>query len=241
MRFSIATAFLCVLLGPFGVLCAVWTFVFIGRAEFLSAVVALGFAVFTLGMVAMMVVVASRKVAPRITCHDDGTTLRPDPRVDRYLTASTVGLFVAMAVYAVFAPLDMLDIPTPRDDQKYFVFTCAVGAVVGVFSVRHILRQRGTSRLRMSAGGIELGNTMSTARRSWDELTEIADRPRNGRKPSGTTYITTDGGHTRVLPSDWYTPGGHALRDLVRFYWQHPEQRAELADGRVVQRLESVA
>ena len=220
--------------------CVAWAFIFLGRSEFLSAAVALGFAVFTVGMVAMLVVVASGKVASRVACHDGTTALRPDPRVDRYLVASTIGVFIAMVVYAVFAPLDMLDIPTPRGDQEYYVAMCAAGVVVGVFSMRHIARQRGMSRLRMSADGIEVGNTMTTAGRAWDELTEVADRAANGRKPTGTTYITSDGGRIRTLPSDWYTPGGHALRDLVRFYWQHPEHREELANGLAVERLKAI-
>lgn len=232
---------MCLLFGPFGMFCLVWSFIFVGRTEFLSATVALGFAAFALGMVAMVVVVATNKVVPRVTCHDGGTTFRPDSRVDRYLMASTIGLLIAMAVYAVFASLDMLDIPTPRDDRRYFVFICAAGMVVGVLSMRQIVVQRGMSRLRMSVDGIEMGNTMSTAQRSWDQLTEIGDRPRNGRKVTGATYIATDGGSTRTLPSDWYTPGGRALRDLVRFYWQHPEHREELTNGRAVERLEAAA
>lgn len=35
-----------------------------------------------------------------------------------------------------------------------------------------------------------------------------------------------------------YTPKGTALIELVRFYWRHPEQRTELADGRALERLE---
>ncbi|MEE6168488.1 MULTISPECIES: hypothetical protein [unclassified Mycolicibacterium] len=241
MKSSIAAAFLCVLFGPFGAFCVVWTFLFAGRAEWLSAAVALGFAVFTLGMVAMLVVVASRKVSPRIMCHDAATTFRPDARIDRCLIASTVGVFTAMVVYAVFAPFDMLVIPTPRGDQKYYVAMSAVGAIIGVFSMRQIARQRGMSILRMSADGVEMGNSMTTARRTWDELVDIADRPRNGRKPTGTTYLATDEGHVRTLPSDWYTPAGRALRDLMRFYWAHPEHREELANGEAVERLKAAA
>jgi hypothetical protein len=217
----------------------VWAIIFAGRAELLSAIVALGFAVFTLGMVAMLVVVASRKVAPRVTCQDGATTFRPDRRIDLYLMASTIGVFIAMVVYAVFAPLDRLDIPTPRGDQKYYVAVCGAGAVIGVFSMRQIARQRGMSLLRMSVDGIEMGNTMTTARFTWAELTEVADRPRNGRKATGTTYISADGGRIRTFPSDWYTPEGHALRDLIRFYCEHPEHREELANGRAVERLEA--
>lgn len=240
MKSSLPAAFLCVLFGPFGVFCVAWLFIFLGRSEFLSAVVALGFAVFTLGMVAMLVVVASRKVSPRVTFDGDATTFRPDRRIDRYLMASTIGVYIAMGVYAVFTPLNMLDIPTPRGDQKYYAAICAAGVIVGAFSVRQIARQRGMSLLRMSADGIETGNSMTTARRSWDELAEIADRPRKGRKRTGTTYIASDDGGIRTFPSDWYTPGGHALRDLMRFYWEHPEHRAELTDGHALERLKAV-
>jgi hypothetical protein len=90
----------------------------------------------------------------------------------------------------------------------------------------------------MTGDGLELGNTVSTVEGSWDEVTEVADRPQKARQSSGTTYITNADGVTRILPSDWYTPGGHALRELVRFYWKHPEDREELADGRALQRLE---
>jgi hypothetical protein len=84
-----------------------------------------------------------------------------------------------------------------------------------------------------------MGNTMTTARFTWAELTEVADRPRNGRKATGTTYISTTDGRFVAVPSDWYTPEGHALRDLIRFYWEHPEHREELANGRAVERLEA--
>jgi hypothetical protein len=33
------------------------------------------------------------------------------------------------------------------------------------------------------------------------------------------------------------TPDGVALRQLVRFYWQHPDNRGELTDGRALKRL----
>ncbi|MFG1931428.1 hypothetical protein ACGFK1_12340 [Mycobacterium sp. NPDC048908] len=153
--------------------------------------------------------------------------------------ASTFGAFGAMACYAMFAPLDMVVIRMPRDDERYFVFACAAGALVGIFSVQQIVRRRGTSYVRLTVDGLELGNTVTTVERSWDEVTDVADRARNAHQASGATYVTTADGRTRLLPSDWYTPGGHALRELVRFYWQHPESREELADGRAAQRLES--
>jgi hypothetical protein len=237
MRSSVAVAFLYIFFGPFGVFCLVWAFIFVGRAQYMETVVALGSAVFSLGLVAMVATVASRKVTPRVTYDDAGVMVRPDHKVDGFLMASSFGGFLAMTTYAVLTPLGMLDIPVPRNDERYFVIVCAAGALVGVFSVRQMIMRRGTSYLRLTVDGVETGNTVTSAQRSWDEVTDVADRPRKGRKSTGTTYITTADGHTRVLPSDWYTPGGHALREFVRFYWRHPEHRTELADGRAVERL----
>ena len=239
MKSTIATVFLWILFGPFGVFCLAWACIYVARGEFLSAVVAVGFAFFTLGLVLMLAVIASRRVKPRVQREEGAIMVRPDRRVDNLLMASTFGAYVAMACYAIFAPLGMIAIRAPLDDEKYFVFACAAAVLVGIFSLRQIIRRRGTSYLRMTVDGLELGNTVSTVERSWDEVTEVADRPQKARQPSGTTYVTTADGTTRVVPSDWYTPGGHALRELVRFYWKHPEDRGELADGRALQRLES--
>ena len=50
--------------------------------------------------------------------------------------------------------------------------------------------------------------------------------------------ITMEGGSTLLFEAPGiYTERGTALVELVRFYWQHPEQRAELTDGRALQRL----
>ncbi|MCT7657688.1 hypothetical protein [Mycobacterium deserti] len=239
MKTSVATAFLCIVFGPFGAFCVAWAFIFVERTEFLSAVVAFGFALFTLGLVVMLATVAMRKVTPRVTRDQGGVTVRPDRKVDGYQVASTLGAFVSMAIYAIFAPLDMIDIAVPRGNERYLVIVCAAAVLLGLFSLRQIIRRRGTSYLRMTTDGIEVGNTLTSVERSWDDVADIADRPPKARHRTGTTYITTADGRTRVLPSDWYTPGGHALRESLCFYWRHPEHREELADGRAVERLDA--
>ncbi|SEH62989.1 hypothetical protein SAMN04489835_2231 [Mycolicibacterium rutilum] len=236
---AIAAGFLGIVLGPFGLFCFAWVFIFAERAQYLSAVVAMGAAGCLLGLAALFVLVATRKVSPRIDVENFGTTVRPDRRLDRLLVAASVAGFVAMVCYAVFAPLDMLDIRPPRGYGRFLVGTCAVGALVGVFSLRQIFRARGTSYLRMTVQGIETATTMTTQERSWDEVTDVVDRKPDTRQASGAIYILTADGRTRELPASWYTPGGHALGEVLRFYWQHPEAREELADDRVVHRLEA--
>jgi hypothetical protein len=75
--------------------------------------------------------------------------------------------------------------------------------------------------------------------RTWDEITDVADKPRNAGQPNGATYLTAADGRTRELPSHWYTPGGRAIHHLVRYYWQHARDRQELTDGRALGRLTS--
>ncbi len=49
--------------------------------------------------------------------------------------------------------------------------------------------------------------------------------------------MMSDGRPSTLVAADSYTPDGKALRELVRFYWQHPEHRCELTDGRALERL----
>lgn len=239
MRSVIAVAFLSLVLGVFGILAATWAVRSVGRAEYLSAIVALGAAVFSFGMIAMLILVASRNVAPRVVGNESGVLVRPDRRVDGLLTTATFAGFVTMALYTIFTPLGRLNIVAPQGNAQYLLVVCAAGTLIGVISLRQIIKQRGTSSLQMGRDGLVTGNTMTTVERSWDEVAEIADGPRKARRPNGGTYITTADGHTRVLPGNWYTPGGQVLCEWIRFYWENPEAREELTDGRAVRRLES--
>lgn len=239
MSFRIAATYLCLLFAPFGMFSLVWAFIYCARAEYLSGLVALGFGLFATGFVGMLWVVATKRTTPRVTSDDAGTTFRPDFKADGFLTVASVAVFLAMLVYAVFAPQGMLVIPVPSGNQRHYVYACIAGVLVGLPSIWQIAKQRGMSRLRMTTEGIELGGAVSTKRHTWDELADVADRPRDGRQSTGTTYLMTVDGHTQTLPSDWYTPGGRALRKLVQFYWEHPEARGELVDGRAADRLEA--
>lgn len=237
MKTAIAKAFLLFLFAPFGVFCLVWTAVFLGRAELPSAVVSFGFAMFTLGFVALLILTARHAVKPRTASDRGGLLIRPDLRVDAALIGATVGGLVAMLTYAICAPLDQITISVPRNGERYYVAACAIAVVVGSFSVRQIVLRRGTNYVRLTEDGLEMGNTMTSVTRSWSEVDDVSDRPQNGRSGTGTTYVKTSDGQVRDIPSDWYTPNGRVLRELIRFYWQHPEARGELSDTRAVSRL----
>jgi hypothetical protein len=53
----------------------------------------------------------------------------------------------------------------------------------------------------------------------------------------GSIVLLMSDGRVHSFAAGGCTPDGTALRDLVRYYWQRSEDRAELADGRAVKRL----
>ncbi len=122
MRASVATAFLAILFVPLGLYCLAWTLIYVSRVEYPSAVVALGFCRFhILCLIATLVLARVSRVTPRIASDADGFVGAADRRIDVLLIVANSGAFVAMATYAVCAPMDMIVIAVPRDDERYFV------------------------------------------------------------------------------------------------------------------------
>ena len=75
-------------------------------------------------------------------------------------------------------------------------------------------------------------------RGDWDDVVDITDR-RPGKAPPlrATLFVKFSDGKIRTQAIDSYTPGGQALRRLVRYYWINPERRDELAEDRSAARL----
>lgn len=79
---------------------------------------------------------------------------------------------------------------------------------------------------------------MSIRRGKWEEVSTITDKLRNEEQVWNPMVISTTHGETLTMAAPGvYTPNGSALIELVRFYWQHPERREELIDGRAAERL----
>jgi hypothetical protein len=129
----LSLAILCAMLfGPLGVLSAFWAVVSIGRGEYLTAVVSIGFAMFCLGFIIPFAKTVPGKVCPRGDFDDEGTTIRPDRGIDIPIQVALLGLVVAGGLFAVFAPLGTLDIPVPEQMRLYLPFVGGVAAVAGV-------------------------------------------------------------------------------------------------------------
>lgn len=167
-----------------------------------------------------------------------GTTIRPDRVVDVLTQAWIVAGVLGMALFAIFQPLGKLDIPVPHTMRYYLPFMSAAGAVMGAPMLWRIVKRGGTKYLRLTPVGFEFAQGSGSARGEWAQLKDVSDRLPGQPTPaySAIVMVMSDE-QIRTLAAGSFTPDGNALRELVRFYWQHPEFRSELTDGRALERL----
>jgi hypothetical protein len=100
------------------------------------------------------------------------------------------------------------------------------------------LRRGSTSYLRLTVKGFEIAQGWRPHSADWSSVKDIASEAPNQKTPTpGAIVFVMFDDAAWTLTALSFTPDGAALRDLVRFYWQHPECRDELTDGRAEKRL----
>ena len=167
----------------------------------------------------------------------------PDRWFNISLQIATTGLVLAMALIAAFVPLHKLDLPMPGPPTSWMVITfAAAGALYGLPLVINNLRHRTTKYLRMTPEGVQIYEGRSPVTAKWDQVRAVGGGD-TLRDPSQVTklVVSIDGGKAATLSGGAFTVEGTALRDLVRFYWKHPESRPELTNGEALVRLNRAA
>jgi hypothetical protein len=238
VRNILASVFFFAIVSGLIVLCTATAVTSLGRGEVATAVVVLGLALAFAGVEAAVILVLTGKVKPRLEVTDQETTIRPDLVIDRLLTWSTVAGFVAVAVYAIFAPQGKIDLPLPYGSQRMWTIAAIGITMTGIVNLWSLYKRGGNSFQRLTRQGFELGQGISSVRGEWDDVVDIADR-RPGKPPPvrATLFVKFSDGKIRTQAIDSYTPRGAAMRRLVRYYWLNPDKRDELTDGRAIERL----
>jgi hypothetical protein len=203
----------------------------------LSGVTALLFA-FAFFAFAVQWAVMRWSAQPRVDSDPAGTTIRPRRLFDA-LSLIWVGLATSGALlYTVLAPFGFLDIPTYRSSLPWMM---AFILLAGVPTLWRMIAHGGDSYLRLTPNGCEVwnGQWLALRRASWNDIEQISDQPLR-RKIRGREVIVLvlPEGRSATLLTDAITGDSLALREWVRFYWQNPECRAELIDGRALRRLD---
>lgn len=224
--------------GGFGLLCVGWMFVVIARGEYLTAVVLLGFAMFCLGLLAISIWPTRGHITPRVSFDAAGTTIRPDRRIDVFTQLWLLVTAISTALFAIFGPMGKLDIPVGREQRYSVPFMAGAVAIGGAITLFGALRRGSMKYVRLTPTGFDFEQGFSSAHRAWGDVKDVTDQTPDGKRAAGTAIVMLmSDDRAPMLTGGTFTPGGDALRELVRFYWQHPEARSELTDGRALERL----
>lgn len=223
---------------PLGLLATVWAIICVTNNEFLTAVVSVSFGVMFISMTVPSMRSITSRIEPRVSCNGLGTTVRSDLIFDVATFTTIAAAVFSCVMFAIFQPLGMLDIPVPHSLRYSIPFLAGVVGLMGVPFIWLMIHRGGTKYLRLTPAGYEVAEGYKPERGGWDEIIDVTRVvPESIRQVPNALVLMKSDGTAAVLAAGPITPGGRDLRELVRFYWQHPAYRDELADDRALERL----
>lgn len=238
MRLVPLAIFCGVLFGLLGVLCVGWAVISFGRGEILTAVTAVGFAMFCLGFIVPFAKTVSGKVSPRVKFDGEGTTVRPDRRIDLPLQIALLGLTIAGGLSAIFGPSEIVEIPVPEQMRYAIPLVGAVAAMMGAPIMWRTLRRGSFQYLRLTPTGFVIVQGWRPQSGDWAQVVDVPEAAPKHSAPTPNALVMVMSDHSDItLPGASFTPEGRQLRQWVRFYWLHPDSREELTDERALARL----
>lgn len=231
-RFGIAVAL------AFMTMLAFWAFSAAKQLSLVTLVVIIGLALTCIYLIFM--ITQSKTVAFQAAFDTTGTRLRPDKRIEinlrRFIVAAGIStwlMFLAWVFGVLYLPIGA--------GQHVFPMCAGAAAAVLTWCWIKLFKQGSLSYLVLTPEGFEFSTLREPKSGKWDEVENIADKVPGEERFWNPMVVTMAGGETVMMEAPGtYTPKGTALVELVRFYWQHPELRDELTDGRAVARLRAL-
>jgi hypothetical protein len=226
-----------VLFGVSGVTSAVLAIARVMTGSYLTACILLGATIFCAGLATASARSVFGAVPLRATCDSKGTTLQPDPLT---ITLALVALFALIpsgTLYVIYVPRGSVDLPLGDAERIFSPILVGFAVAIAVWGLIAFARRRTTGYVRLTPTGFELANLVLTQKGTWDDVVDIADEyaDKQGRHP--TVFVMKDGKPKVLKNTDGFAPRGAALYWLIRHYWKHPEDRAELTDSTAIERL----
>ncbi|BBY28068.1 PH domain-containing protein [Mycolicibacterium sediminis] len=205
------------------------------RGSYLTAFVIVGWVA---PLLLAVVAAAWRAAVPtslRVTVHADGTMFRSDIRTVVLLAIGCVLFVPAGLLYVILVPSGRLDLPMSRGFQLFSPIVMAFAVVTLIGGIVSGVRRRGIGYLRVGPSGVEYADILTTTFAAWadvEDLTDTADK----RAHAVATLELRDDRRLVLNGLTSYVPGG-GLYWMIRHYWRHPQDRAELVDARALDRL----
>jgi hypothetical protein len=216
---------------------AAQTVVALGHASFWAALTAGGLTVCFFGFVgtvsATVLVSADRHAGWNST----GTTVRVNPAIAWFYAIALLGGVIGSSCYLFFVSRGVADLPFAAPGggrvNRFLMISLLVLSVTGLIA---LLRTREPGYLRVGVDGIEHADMFRTRSARWEDVVEVTDKA--NKRARNPIVFEVKGAKPVVVPNaDRYGDSGAALYWMTRHYWQHPESRDELVDGRALDRL----
>lgn len=225
---------------PLGLIAIWWAVTCIGRGDLITAVVSFGLGVAFLSMTVPPTRSIAGRIEPRVTGTGEGTTFRPDLVFEIATGVMILAAVLSCALIAIFGPLGKINIPIVHSARYSLPFVAGAVALMGIPTIWLMIRRGGIKYLRLTPAGYEVAEGYKLECGAWSEVVDVTSAvPRSNRQVPNALVLMKSDGTAAVLAAGAITPGGGDLRELVRFYWQHPGCRDELTDGRAPERLRS--
>jgi hypothetical protein len=170
---------------------------------------------------------------------DKNGTVVPIDRVVSTLYSGTAILIIPSGLAAiVFGFMEKLDLPVSGDRSRAFLALLVSFAVIGGISmVAALFARGGLGHVYLTPTGFEIAELRRISEGSWDDVRDVSDETTAKRTPQPIELVMKDDSTHVINGAATYTPRGVELYWMVRHYWRHPDDRAELTDGRALERL----
>lgn len=241
MRKPVRAILLSLVLAGVGVFFSGWLVTSLLQGSYLTGVILTGWVVWAFGMACHLAYTVPRTAKLRAEYGPTGTLVRSQKNADVMFGVPTFAIFLAAVLYLTLAPFGMIDYVPAGTMRIILPAGLAFLVVFGVPTLYRIFKHGCVSYLWAGPSGFEVWNGQwgSFSRGTWDEVEQVLDSPPRGRKPyHEVVVLVLPKGRSATLVADAITGNSGALREWVRFYWQHPECRAELTDARGLRRLD---
>lgn len=208
------------------------------RGAYMEAFVGVGFLLPLVLAVIALQLVARGHTALRADHDSTGTLLRPD-RTFSTLGLSAFGVAIPIGIIFVIFTLtgDLHMFPSRRGQAGAVVLGClATGTAVWALIIAW--RRGGIGYVKLAPSGLDIADIKNTEFVSWDDVLAVADHSESNKKTRKAIVLRLrDGTEKTIDGADFYVPNGVGLYWMVRHYWRHADDRAELTDGRALGRL----
>lgn len=179
------------------------------------------------------------KFVPTATSDQRGTIFRPDRRIDVLSVVAMLDGTIVFGAWAILGALGRVTDPAIiHDNGGSFPMLMGGPAVIFAIFLWLMIKRRGCAYVQLTADGFLFAEGIVSRTGEWSEVAAMSHiEPRRALHANPITMVRGDGKTATVGRPDFYALNDDALFELVRFYWEHPENRAELYDGRSVARL----